>query len=375
MLRAVPKFSTLAAAGSGMRGASEAKRADALAKMNAVIGDNGKTMTSPQGQITDPKRGLAYFAHNRLFSKSATTMNIGLPAANAPRSGSIIPSSSSMQNRSVVSKRTYDQLRKAIPREITVAPDVPVVQSGGACDAYATKVLKGYAAQVSPQAKDSVEEMPKSLLERLKIKFEGRKDTDSDRPQSGDQLLQRYYDNGAFIISGAGLANDYARHGYANHSMPVTAVAKVEIDGEEKVFLVALDRSDDPRGEHMKIIEDLARELGIKNVARMTQSVLNQHQDLKEEVDRLSIRLMEADPTIKHTNEKDEHYETLGLYIPRPHIEYLKEGIKPISPEQEEQLKAAIVDAYRKGDVETYKDVDYSTYAQYNKDKIPWYLR
>jgi hypothetical protein len=70
MLRAVPKFSTLAAAGSGVKGASEAKRADALAKMNTVIGDNGKTMTSPQGQITDPKRGLAYFAHNRLFSKS-----------------------------------------------------------------------------------------------------------------------------------------------------------------------------------------------------------------------------------------------------------------------------------------------------------------
>lgn len=155
----------------------------------------------------------------------------------------------------------------------------------------------------------------------------------------------------------------------------VTVVAKVEIDGEEKVFLIALDRSDDPRGEHMKIIEDLAKELGIKDVACMPQSVLNQHQDLKEEVDRLSIRLMEADSTIKHTNEWNEHYETVALYIPRPHIEYLKEGIKPISPEQEEQLKAAIVEAYRKGDVETYKDVDYSQLAQYQNHPWYWYLK
>jgi hypothetical protein len=71
------------------------------------------------------------------------------------------------------------------------------------------------------------------------------------------------------------LAKEYGNHGYANHSMPVTVVAKVEIDGEEKVFLIALDRSDDPRGEHMKIIEDLAKELGIKDVACMPQSVLN----------------------------------------------------------------------------------------------------
>jgi hypothetical protein len=266
------------------------------------------------------------------------------------------------QDRSVVTDSMHATLKKVIPHQINVDPDVPVTQSSGACDAYASKVLKGYAKTTSDGV--AKEEPPRSLLDKLRIMFEGNQNSFSGSLDSGAKLHEEYMTHGPFILKGPGLATTY----YPTHAMPVMAVVSVEVDGQTKTALIAIDRNDCAEDKASEAVWKLAADKGM-DPSEMPQAVLNQHPELRDEFDKSCIRLIDADAALKHTKETHAHFEEKGANMPGPATEFLKSGLKPITPQQENALKSAIIAAYKNGDVETYSEYDYSLYA-HNKKKM-----
>lgn len=335
MLNAVRTLAVAVAETTAAQSTSALNRHQSLTAINSVIRNYGKTL------FTAPQKNLTSSAQMSLLKQ------FGQP--------------NGMQIRTAITPAMHGELKKIIPQQITVAPDVPVMQSEGACDAYSSKVLKGYEAVTSDPA-DAPASKPKTLFEKLGIMFHGVQDVDTERPQSGAEMLDLYRKAGPFTLMGAGLA----KTGYLNHAMPVMAVVKVEVDGAEKTVLIAIDRNDFNTDPAAKAVSDLTVEKG-SYVNVMPQAVLNQHPELKDEFDQSCIHLIDADAALHHSKEIRAHYAENGLNLWNPAVEYLKRGLKPITPEQEQALKQAVASAYQRGEVETYKDVDYSSLDHHKK--------
>lgn len=183
-------------------------------------------------------------------------------------------------------------------------------------------------------------------------------ETTEDQLTSSQQLLRLYADKGPFLLDGPGLAAD----GCGSHSLPVVAVLTLTLAGTPGTVLVVLDRNRARDCEEMITARRLALGIGVRNAVQ-PRVAMNERTGVAGDPDRTCLQLMDADAVIRHTYETHAHFQALGMPAAAPGVQYMTDGIPGLTPVQVAQLRPLVKGAFRNGEVETYRDIDYAGYA------------
>jgi hypothetical protein len=262
--------------------------------------------------------------------------------------------------RSIVTDATLKKLKKSIPDNISFK-ETPPYQAPGLCERQTNLILK--ELQKSKGSNRSANSENKGFTTELFASwvriFTGDFKTTSISKAS--DLLQVYKKNGPYGLRAPGIGERYD-----DHSVAVFAAVEIQTEKGKKTVLGVFDCNDLGTDPETTASRETAARIGKTHVSDLSHAEANQNG-----AEGRRIRFLDVDGAYAHMMEYCKHHAALG-HLDRdpqslsegpnvyyPSITHLKDGIQPLSPKDEQDLRTLLEEIYE-SEVEKFENMDYS---------------